>query len=104
MIRQPFLWHLPEPVLRRAGTPYMGLPAHGYRAGLPWVGHLPGHLLDRDVHGHVAFNMGLSSCMEDLGPHGHAGPGSGEFADVHPFVMTIYTPELKRKLNFTVLD
>jgi hypothetical protein len=59
----------------------MGLHGRVYRPALPWASNLPGHLLDRDVHGHVACNIGLSSCMESLGAHGHAGSGSGEFAD-----------------------
>jgi hypothetical protein len=59
----------------------VGLHGHVYSPALPWAGHLPGHLLDRDVHDHVACNIGLSSCMESLGVHGHKSPGSGEFAD-----------------------
>jgi hypothetical protein len=47
--------------------------------------NLPVHLLDTALHAHVACNIGLLSCMENLGEHGHAGPGSGEFADVRQF-------------------
>jgi hypothetical protein len=45
-------------------------------------GDLPGQVRAMQQHAHVTRNLGPTSCMGDLGMHGHAGSGSGEFADV----------------------
>jgi hypothetical protein len=44
-------------------------------------GDLPGQARAMRLHAHVACNIGPASCMGGLGEHGHAGSGSGEFAD-----------------------
>jgi hypothetical protein len=61
-------------------------------------GNLPGQARAMHLHVHVARYIGPASCMGDLGEHGHAGSGSGEFADAVLLYMS-YKPLRARLLH-----